>query len=475
MRKSLLVFGMLCLSLFSFAQVSKQQAIATLPQTNSRDNPYWTDIVTERPEGYVELENGDVEISSAEGLAWLISVVNGLNGCIPDNFEGRKVMLINNVDLSGADWIPIGDMFSDSTLVFKGHFDGKGHVIRNLYIKDLFWDYLSLFGYLDHAEIHNIFLDQGLICGRCYCGGIAGRSDNGSIINNCVVNLEVSGLFYTGGLAGHNKNSTIRNCCYINNRFEPADNFGGGIAGQNEADGQNAIIENCYYDSQIIGSFNTCWTGGIVGLNTITGNGGTAWVKNCYAALHGQDWYDEGGIIGRNMGGELSNCYYCIINSNCEIPLVGDGDMNYTECSIFEYQEGGDLVLEHPVSVGDYQTDNLLDALNLWQTIQIPAIQYHNWCKEVSLPFFCDQLSATNEDILLHKKVSLFPNPTDSFVFIEGSSLIKFEVYNLAGKKLHENEGRTIKIDASGWSKGIYLVKIIEENDAVVTKKLVVR
>ena len=189
MKKHILFILFFCLPFVTVAQ-----------DIGNRDNPYWTEIVTSQPEGYVVLENGDVEISSAEGLAWLISVVNGLNGCGADDFEGRKVDLLRDVDLSGADWIPIGDIFSDSTLVFKGQFDGKGHTIKNLYIKDLSWDYLSLFGYLNHAEIHNIFLDQGLICGRSYCGGIAGRCDNGSLIDNCVVNLEVAGNCYTGGI-----------------------------------------------------------------------------------------------------------------------------------------------------------------------------------------------------------------------------------------------------------------------------------
>ena len=358
MKKHILFILFFCLPFVTVAQ-----------DIGNRDNPYWTEIVTSQPEGYVVLENGDVEISSAEGLAWLISVVNGLNGCGADDFEGRKVDLLRDVDLSGADWIPIGDIFSDSTLVFKGQFDGKGHTIKNLYIKDLSWDYLSLFGYLNHAEIHNIFLDQGLICGRSYCGGIAGRCDNGSLIDNCVVNLEVAGNCYTGGITGRNKDSMIRNCCYIYFRFEPGGFYGGGIAGWNEAEGQDAVIENCYYDSQIIGSFNTCWAGGIVGYNVVTEGEGAALVKNCYAALHGRDWYEEGGIVGWNLNGTVTNSYYCVIyNYISDVPVIGYGDMNYSDCSIFEYQEGMESILEHPVSVGEYQTDNLLDALNIRPT-----------------------------------------------------------------------------------------------------------
>ena len=41
---------------------------------------YWTDIVTEQPAGYVVDANGNVHIYSAEGLAWLSVLSNGLHG-----------------------------------------------------------------------------------------------------------------------------------------------------------------------------------------------------------------------------------------------------------------------------------------------------------------------------------------------------------------------------------------------------------
>ena len=40
----------------------------------------WTEIVTSQPEGFVVNQDGNVTITSGEGLAWLISTVNGLNG-----------------------------------------------------------------------------------------------------------------------------------------------------------------------------------------------------------------------------------------------------------------------------------------------------------------------------------------------------------------------------------------------------------
>ena len=84
-----------------------------------------------------------------------------------------------------------------------------------------------------------------------------------------------------------------------------------------------------------------------------------------------------------------------------------------------------------------------------------------------------------NEDLLsvteLTAETKLYPNPTTGQFIVEGANVAKVEVYNLVGQKVHEAEGQIINIDASEWNKGIYLVNIIEENGAVVTKKLVVK
>jgi hypothetical protein len=75
----------------------------------------------------------------------------------------------------------------------------------------------------------------------------------------------------------------------------------------------------------------------------------------------------------------------------------------------------------------------------------------------------------------LSAEAKLYPNPTTGQFTVEGANVAKVEVYNLVGQKVHEAEGKTISIDATEWNKGIYLVNIIEQSGAVVTKKLVVR
>ena len=75
----------------------------------------------------------------------------------------------------------------------------------------------------------------------------------------------------------------------------------------------------------------------------------------------------------------------------------------------------------------------------------------------------------------LSAETMLYPNPTTDQFTVEGANVERVAVYNLVGQKIHEAEGQMVNIDASIWHKGIYLVNIIEQNGAVVAKKLVVR
>jgi agmatine/peptidylarginine deiminase len=91
----------------------------------------------------------------------------------------------------------------------------------------------------------------------------------------------------------------------------------------------------------------------------------------------------------------------------------------------------------------------------------------------------CTYSVAINEDLLsvteLTAETKLYPNPTTGQFTVEGANVAKVEVYNLVGQKVYEIEGQVVNIDAAEWNKGIYLVNIIEQNGAVVTKKLVVK
>ena len=130
--------------------------------------------------------------------------------------------------------------------------------------------------------------------------------------------------------------------------------------------------------------------------------------------------------------------------------------------------------MSESVSIGTDETTNLLEVLNYWISLYEIGV-FNSWCEGETLPVFCNQSIGINETQPVVDTFVIYPNPTTGQFTVEGANVAKVEVYNLVGQKVHEAEGQVVNIDATDWHKGIYLVNIIEENGAVVTKKLVVR
>ena len=109
--------------------------------------------------GFTVDGNGNVTIYNAEGLAWLISYVNGLNGEDPHPMNDKTVNIKNDLDMSAHSWVPIGM----NGKPFKGELNGGSYVISGIYC-----DYLGgsngtganlgMIGIADGAYIHDLFL-----------------------------------------------------------------------------------------------------------------------------------------------------------------------------------------------------------------------------------------------------------------------------------------------------------------------------
>ena len=163
--------------------------------SKARDLPeqLWTDIVTEQPDGYVVDENGDVHIYTAEGLAWVSVLSNGLHGQEVDDFEGRTISLETDVDMSEAIWVPISGKYENSA--FKGTFNGNGRVIDGL---QMTWceefNKEGFFGHLFEASVSNIVMRNGYFYYQDAgaIGFLATRVEK-SLIDRCYVECEMHG------------------------------------------------------------------------------------------------------------------------------------------------------------------------------------------------------------------------------------------------------------------------------------------
>lgn len=127
------------------------------------------------------------------------------------NFSGRTVRLDNDIDLSGINWIPIGN--AEKGYAFSGNFNGNGHIISNIHIgESQRLRNAALFDFMN-GVIYNLGLSGGSISGQL-CSSFAAYSSSGyGEVINCFstvsLNGEECGLF-AGKFGGRIE------CCYYN-------------------------------------------------------------------------------------------------------------------------------------------------------------------------------------------------------------------------------------------------------------------
>lgn len=252
-------------------------------------------------------EENIIEINNVEELKQFRDDVNS-----GDTYEGKVVILKNDINLNGENWIPIGNYPVENTTPddetnkpFKGTFDGNGHKIDGVQIntKD---KVQGIFGLVTNGKILNLTLGEiSNINGGAATGGIVGYAYNGTTINNCYNYANVTGSsLHTAGISG----IVVQNSYIINSH-----NYGnivgknintGGIAGAIQ---KNSLVENCSNSGYILGTESL---GGILGTNDYNSN-----VDKCFNSgkieANVANQYNNsnvGGIIGINIA-SVSNCY----------------------------------------------------------------------------------------------------------------------------------------------------------------------
>ena len=169
---------------------------------------------------------GEYEILNANGLKWFRDTVNAQ---LNDIFDGATVNLMNDIDLGGEEWIPIGDYRNSSGTQFgsatkPSKFNGNYHTIKNFKVTqktakgDSDKSSYGLFANV-HADIENLTVQDAVVdlsnatkCG--YVGALVGRLNGGSLTNCHVVNATVAASFWqAGALVGQmNSNGKISSC-----------------------------------------------------------------------------------------------------------------------------------------------------------------------------------------------------------------------------------------------------------------------
>lgn len=160
-------------------------------------------------DGYIEDEQGNVEISSVAGLKHFAKVVNGGN-----KMQRKTVTLTADLNLNNEPWEPIGNTKDKS---FNGVFDGGNHVISNLFVEGSVSTNASnahhgLFGCTANGEIKNLTVDNAHVTGGLEVGAIVGSPSTSKMTNLTLTgDVQVSGYAYVGGMLGRNAYANLTN------------------------------------------------------------------------------------------------------------------------------------------------------------------------------------------------------------------------------------------------------------------------
>jgi len=452
--------------------------------TKGQQHQYWTDIVTSQPEGYLIDANGDVKIHTAEGLAWLISTVNGLNGQEPDDFNGRQVTLEENVDMSAAIWTTIAQGSNYTTdsdiLKFCGTFDGNGYEITGLFLyissdypTSLQFD--SFWGNLCGATIKNVTIRDVYATGVSERDGLFfANADANTIIDRC--RLEVDEVYKSEmnadyAIFGYRNEGTITNCM---TRIRKVDYEGHqGINMDMFVLRNEGTIQNC---ASVADSLKYLYSfAGIAGTNY-------GLIENCYSYIgtffgEYEIWWPPAPRQGMCMNnyGTITNGYYNTVGPELwmsNVPVYyNQGTIKQT--SPFEWNDGWQLT----DSIAE--TNNLTEALNNWVNAQANSGSFVTWCEEDDfaehhLPNLCNMFIHDIAEVDSNdSQVTIYPNPAKERIIIEGISPVEIQIFNTFGQCVNTIYN-TNEICVSDIPDGLYLLSISDHNGKTVTKRFIV-
>lgn len=272
-------------------------------------------------------QNNPYLIETAAQLAFLAQEANSKEEYTwPESPKYFK--LTANINLKGYEWTPIGTVYKR----FVGSFDGDGHVIVNLNVKDA-W-YAGLFGWIQNgATVKNLVIRNASVSSvsqdpasanphnpQAYSGIVAAYCSAGCTISNCKVDGTVTSDYCAGGIVGYSDNSSkdydgsITSCtadvvCSVANSAKDA--YCGGIAGI-----LSVKLDACTVRGKVDGTVSA---GGLVGWLSSGGVIGTDYghVNYVYAdvslssvCIPNMAYYDVGGLVGSaSYGTKISSCY----------------------------------------------------------------------------------------------------------------------------------------------------------------------
>lgn len=114
-------------------------------------------------------------------------------------------------------------------------------------------------------------------------------------------------------------------------------------------------------------------------------------------------------------------------------------------------------------------TDKLNLLFNGRYTVVVTDV---NGCSAESLPFDVMLPGLGVDNVITANDVKLYPNPTETKIFIEAPASVNVEVKDVTGRVVYEKEGAK-EIDMSKYADGVYLFSISNKDGVLIKKEKV--
>ena len=207
--------------------------------------------------------NNSFTISTPAQFAALAKIVRdeaGSEGVSKDDFSGDTITLNADLDFGGNELRPVG-WTGSSAKPFKGTFDGNGHIVKNISIKENNSQgrEIGLFARIQGGTVKNLGVEDvtlNLTSVNTDAGAVVGMFREAAQIYNCFVrNIafkgEAAADAHYGALLGYTRKSNlVINNCYsanvnIDSEFEIGNNVVSNLIGYIN-DVTNMTVTNCY-------------------------------------------------------------------------------------------------------------------------------------------------------------------------------------------------------------------------------------
>lgn len=394
--------------------------------------------------------------------------------------------LENDIDLSGMNWVPINNAEPYCQL----HFDGNGHVIKNMTVKNI--AYGSLFGVIcgtvKNLGVIDAYVESsgsgGIIAGYVGVKAPASATYTGTI-ENCFTTGYVSGTDAVGGIAGNigkpNRGvySAIKNC------YSTATVVAKNSSGNSRAGGIVGIV----FDQGIL---NNCYATGTITSKNFGAGGITGWSDTSIeglVAINQKIINTNSGNIGRiaatmgAVGGVQAQGINCW---GYEGVILDNAGTILTENNL---RQGEVTVVNTPFDGVSKTRAFLSEPLNYFQTLAWDFASDNNvWAQTAYNGYPIFQWLANRADYALisglkDDETSVIEANADDIkmliygrnLSITGTGIEHVMVFSSTGQLMHDTGAtNNSSISFELIDAGVYIVVLKQEN-AIISKKVIIK